>query len=60
MRGVVFGLHELEDGLRLLQVPDHDLSVFAGARKDMRNNAVPADRRDSAAFVEVRLAWLEL
>ena len=56
----MLGLHELEDGFRLLQVPNHNFAVFTGTREDVWDDAVPADRSDPASLMKVWLARLEL
>ena len=50
---------ELKDGLGSLQVPNYNLSIFAGTSQNVRHNSVPADSCDVGAFVEIGLSRLE-
>ena len=60
LRGTLLGLGELENRLGLLQVPNHNLSIFARTCKNMRHHSIPADRSNEVAIMEVGLARLEL
>ena len=51
---------ELEDGLGGFQVPNYNLSIFAGTSQNVRHNSVPADSRDVGTFVEIWLSRLKL